>query len=57
MTVIMPVPRRSEDNVSSAHADFLAFHGGEAAFAFDDEAECKSDMTMGTGCFARSDKL
>ena len=57
MTVIMPVPRWSEDNVSSAHADFLAFDGGEAAFAFDDEAECKRDVTVGTGCFPGLDKL
>jgi hypothetical protein len=57
MTMIVPVPRWCENNVPSAHADFLTFDGGEAAVAFDDEAEGKSDVTVGAGCFTWLDEL
>ena len=57
MTMIVPVPRWCENNVPSAHADFLTFDGGEAAVAFDDEAEGKSDVTVCAGCFTWLDEL
>jgi len=57
MSVIMPVPRWCENYVASAHADFLTFDGGEAAFAFDDESEGKSDVTVCAGRFPWLDEL
>ena len=57
MSMIMPVPRWCENNVPSVHADFLTFDGGEAAFAFDDESEGKSDVTVCAGCFTWLNEL
>lgn len=51
ITVIMPMPRWRQNNIATLHGHFLAFHCGEAVFAFYDEAQREGNMPVCRGCF------
>lgn len=55
--MVMPVPRRREDDIALLHLDALAVDGGESALAFDDEAHGERDVAMGGCGFVGHDKL
>lgn len=48
VAVIMPMPRRCDDNITPHEGHFLAFHGSET-FSFNNEAASICDMAVG-GC-------
>jgi hypothetical protein len=56
ISVIMPVPRRCEDDVAALEGHLLPLHGS-GALAVDDEAARVGDVSMGRGYLAGVDDL
>lgn len=54
-TVVMIVPRRSEDDIAALHADTSAMNGREAAGSFDDEPHGEGCVAVGAGDFVGHD--
>lgn len=57
VSVVMPIPDRSEDYVASPHRDPFAVDGGEPAFTFNDETHGESDVSMGWSGFMGHNEL
>lgn len=57
VAMVMPIPWRCEDHVSSLHPDFLTLDGCEAIIAFDDEPQRECGVSVCRSCLARQDEL
>ena len=57
LAVVVPVPRGSQDDITTLHLDTAALDGGEAALALDDEAHGKGSVAVGLGRFVWHDQL
>lgn len=57
LTVVVPAPRGSNDNIARTHANTLTLHRSEAPLALDDETDSKCGMAMCRGRLTRHDKL
>jgi|SRR5277367_3060059 len=50
ITMVMPMPRRCQDDITTLHGHFLAFHCCETLFALYDEAQSEGNMSMCRSC-------
>src|SRR5579884_3114451 len=57
MFVIVPVPIRSQEQVTRMHVNALSVNNSIGAVSFDNEAKCGSSMSMCLSSFARKDDL
>jgi hypothetical protein len=55
--MIMPMPRRGQNDIPPRHGNFLALDGSEAIVALDDEPQRERDVSVSGGRFPREDEL
>ncbi|KAK4674558.1 hypothetical protein QC763_0025540 [Podospora pseudopauciseta] len=55
--VVMPVPRRGENDISTLHHQLLPLHRGKTARSLDDEPQGKGHVPVSRGGFSWQDEL
>lgn len=55
--MVVPVPRRRQDDISPLHVDALAVDSGETALSFDNEAHGERRVSVCSGCLIRHHEL